>query len=366
MYAAFVRMHRPPRVDWRFATICTILLALGFGVQTWINAYPSPTITLPFALTRATVVWFGWLILLPLIIGVARRHPFGGETRARWLYAHAGYALLFIALHSLFVSIGRGLAGIPVTESLVDAFLTIFVNNFAGDVLRYGFISLSYQAVAYHTMVRERDREAVRLEVDLAEAKLANLEDRLRPHFLFNTLNSIAALIREDARAAETMVQQLSELLRASLTGDPSRDVPLSEEIHLAKQYLAIQQIRFQDRLRVSLEATDDVRGALVPQYLLQPLVENAVIHGIAPRESGGTIWMNAGRVNGRVRITVEDDGVGMGNAPPSTSGNGIGLGSVRSRLAHRFGQAQKVEIAPRHPTGTRVTIEIPYLDAAR
>lgn len=358
-------MHRAPRVDWRFATICTILLILGFGVQGWINAYPSTTITLPFALKRATIVWSAWLALLPLVIGVARRHPFGSESRGRWLWAHAGYVLLFSVAHSVLTATGRELVDIPAGPTIGDGFLTILFANFAGDVLRYALISLSYQAVAYHTMVRERDREAVRLELDLAEAKLSNLEGRLRPHFLFNTLNSIAALIREDTRAAENMVQQLSDLLRASLASDPSRDVPLSQEIHLAEQYLAIQQIRFQDRLRVTLEATDDVRGALVPQYLLQPIVENAVVHGIAPRESGGAVWVHADRVDGRVRITVEDDGVGMGSAPASTTGTGIGLGSVKSRLEHRFGGAQRVEIAPRRPSGTRVTIEFPYLGAS-
>jgi LytS/YehU family sensor histidine kinase len=119
--------------------------------------------------------------------------------------------------------------------------------------------------------------------------------------------------------------------------------------------------VRFEDRLTVSLQATDAARRAYVPQLILQPLVENAVRHGIGPRESGGTVWIHADQPNGRLRISVEDDGVGMGNAPPAYAGNGLGLGGVKSRLAHLYGVNQRVEVAPRTPAGTRVTIDIPY-----
>jgi LytS/YehU family sensor histidine kinase len=219
--------------------------------------------------------------------------------------------------------------------------------------------------VAYHRAVREQDLRAARLEVDLAEAKLASLEGRLRPHFLFNTLNTIGALIREDPGAAEVMLGQLSELLRASLRSDPTREVRLADELSLVEHYLSIQRVRFQERLRVSLDATESARQALVPQLLLQPLVENAVRHGIAPRESGGSVAVHADEANGRLRVIVEDDGVGMGNAPPAQSGSGLGLGGVQSRLAHLYGTDHRLDITPCSPSGTRITIEIPYRTAS-
>jgi two-component sensor histidine kinase len=354
-------MNESPRVDWRFAVACTVLIALLFGTQQWLNAPDSAPIAFLFSQKRAFAVWGAWLALLPLIIKVARAHPLGAEPRGKWIRYHLLMTAVFALTHSVLTAVLRALFDIPAAPNIGDAIAIVFFYNIAGDLLRYAFISLSYQVVAYHGLVRERDRQAAELEIDLAESKLANLEGQLRPHFLFNTLNSITALIREDPRGAETMLAQLSSLLRASLAADPSREIRLDEELELAEQYLAIQQVRFQDRLHVSLEATDAARRAFVPQLLLQPIAENAILHGLASRESGGSVWISAELIGDRLRLTVEDDGVGMGNSPRTSDGNGIGLRAVESRLAHRYGRAQRVEVTARRPAGTRVTIEIPY-----
>jgi LytS/YehU family sensor histidine kinase len=250
---------------------------------------------------------------------------------------------------------------VAYAKNIVDAIFTSLVLGLGANYLRYTLIAVAYQAVVYHRTVRERDAQAARLQVDLAEAKLATLEGRLRPHFLFNTLNAIAALIRDDPAAAEQMIGQLSDLLRASLKADPIREVALSDEITLVEQYLAIQQARFQGRLRTTLCASDAARRAYVPYLILQPLVENAVRHGIAPRESGGQLWIDANRIDERLVITIEDDGVGMGNAPPELAGNGVGLGGVKSRLEHLYGVDHRLDVEARRPSGTRVRIEIPY-----
>jgi two-component system, LytTR family, sensor kinase len=263
--------------------------------------------------------------------------------------------------HSVVGSVIRMGIGINVFGDLGGASVAAFYLNIGRNYLTYGMIAAVYQAVAYNRMIRERDREAARMALDLAEAKLSTLENKLRPHFLFNTLNAIAALVREDPASAEAMVGQLSDLLRASLRTDVRTEVRLEDELHLVRQYLAIQQVRFQDRLTVSVDAGDDARAAFVPQLILQPLVENAVRHGIAPRESGGSVWVSAEQPNGRLRLTVEDDGVGIGNAPASNAGSGIGLEGLKSRLAHLYGQDHRVDVMERKPSGTRVMIEIPY-----
>jgi two-component system, LytTR family, sensor kinase len=220
---------------------------------------------------------------------------------------------------------------------------------------------MSYQAVAYHRAAREREAAAARLRADLAEAKLTAIEGQLHPHFLFNALNSIAALVRFDPPQAEVMLEQLSELLRAMLRTNPMREVPLRDALHLSEQYLAIEHVRFQTRLRSTIIATDAARRARVPQLIVQPLIENAVRHGIAPVEAGGNVTVSA-RVDGNTLVlVVEDDGVGFGNAPPELTGAGLGLRSVRSVLSHLYGETQRFDVRTRSPSGTMVRIELPY-----
>lgn len=356
---------KPPRVDWRLAVTCAVVLTVVFSIQQWATG---GTRNLPMsfstAFERQGVIWLSWLILTPLVIAVARRYPVFEAPRKRWLVWQILFATVFAVTHSLLVSIIRHALGVALVDNVIEGALNLIISQPGRNFLTYAFIATAYHALAYHRAVRERDLRAARLEVDLAEAKLSSLESRLRPHFLFNTLNAIVALVRENPTGAEMMIGQLSDLLRASLKADPTREIPLDEEMRLAEQYLAIEQVRFQDRLHVSLEATDAAKRAYVPQLILQPLVENAVRHGIAPRESGGSVWVRAEQPNGRLRIVVEDDGIGMGNAPSPQAGNGLGLGGVKSRLAHLYGAEQTVSVSPRIPTGTRVVIELPYHDA--
>jgi two-component system, LytTR family, sensor kinase len=196
----------------------------------------------------------------------------------------------------------------------------------------------------------------------VAEARLENLEARLQPHFLFNTLNVIASLIRKNPPAASILVGQLGELLRAALSTETGREVTLADELRLLDQYMAIQRARFSDRLSFAVDAAPDTLGGYVPQMILQPMVENAVRHGIGPREAPGTVRVEACRLDGRLRLVVRDDGVGYGNAPPALHGNGVGLRSTRARLEHLYGGAAAFDIRATSPDGgTVVTIEIPF-----
>jgi sensor histidine kinase YesM len=354
-------MTSRPRVDWRLATMCAAVLTLLFTIQQAVNRTEATSADLALIVTRQVIVWGVWLVLTPLIIAVARRYPFGERSRTRWVLGQLLLGGVISFVHSMVGSIIRMAIGINVFGDLLSASIAAFYLNIGRNYLTYGMIAAAYQAVAYHRTIRDRDREAARLELDLAEAKLSTLENRLRPHFLFNTLNAIAALVREDPGGAEAMIGQLSDLLRASLRTDVRTEVRLEDELHLVRQYLAIQQVRFQDRLQISVDASDAARAAYVPQLILQPLVENAVRHGIAPRESGGFVWVYADQPDGRLRLTVEDDGVGIGNAPVGSAGAGIGLGGLKSRLTHLYGQDHRVDVMERKPTGTRVIVDIPY-----
>jgi len=303
------------------------------------------------------VSWLAWLLLAPAIVTAANRFPFGEGSAFAWLWRH-------VVLGITFSAAGMALAALVTTvfhSDLAHTGAPPPIAVFAEGLVLYALMALAWQALAYHNAARAREDVAARLRADLAEARLANLEGKLRPHFLFNVLNSIAALMREDPAQAETMLEQLSELLRATLRTNPADEVSLDEALHLTEQYLAIEQVRYQQRLRTTIDASEAARCGRVPPLILQPLVENAVRHGIAPLEAGGTVTVTAAVDEQTLIMTVEDNGVGYGSAPAEGAGTGLGLTSVRSLLAHLYGADQRMEIRGLEPSGTAVTIAVPY-----
>jgi two-component system, LytTR family, sensor kinase len=354
-------MPRPRRVDWRIAVGAAAILTVLFGVQQWNAQTPvRQDLDLGTSLLLQAITWGVWLLQLPLIVRVAARHPLEGRPTSGWVLQSALEGLAFVVTHSLIAGTLRWMLGVSISSSLATVYFNSLSVGFASNCLRYSAILVAYQAVVYHDAVRDRDQRAAQLEIDLARARLSNIDACLRPHFLFNTLNAIAALVRDDPRLAERMIGQLSDLLRASLSAEPSQEVRLDEELAFAQKYLDLEGVRFQDRLRFSIEASAEARRALVPHLVLQPLVENAVRHGISPLEAGGSIAVDAVRRNGTLHITVRDDGIGV-SAVPARAHSGIGLRSVRARLVHLYGDDHRFDLLPGAPRGTVVTLELPY-----
>jgi sensor histidine kinase YesM len=348
----------PPRVDWRFAALCSALLTGIFAIQNWITR---PTLGLGTSLVQQATIYCAWLLLLPLVLRSARKRPLVQRPTRSWLLTQFWIGTGYSLVHAILTGLSRWLLGVAQFKDLSDVLFANIAGNWGRNLITYGLIVVAYQSVVYHRAVREREQRSARLEVDLARAHLETLAGRIRPHFLFNTLNTIASMVRADPTKAEMMIGQLSDLLRASLRTDPERKVRLDEELTLVTQYLEIERTRFADRLRVSVGATADAQAALVPHLILQPLVENAVRHGIAPREGPGSVIVRAERRDGMLAVEVEDDGVGMGNAPPTREGGGVGLSTVRSRLAYTYGYSHRFEVASLKPSGTRVRVEVPY-----
>ncbi|MDQ6827702.1 MAG: histidine kinase [Gemmatimonadota bacterium] len=219
-------------------------------------------------------------------------------------------------------------------------------------------------ATAWHerlanTYFRE-SHEREELRVALTQAQLQSLKLQLSPHFLFNALNSISALITTDAAAAERMLTGLSDFLRLSLHNAGQQEVPLEREVQLLERYVMIQQLRFQDRLRVDISMDPGASRALVPNLILQPLAENAIRHGLAPRARGGKLTIDATRENGSLVLRVSDDGVGQAMSPDELS-MGIGLGNTRERLERLYGAAHRFEIETKPDEGFTVRIVIPF-----
>jgi signal transduction histidine kinase len=221
-----------------------------------------------------------------------------------------------------------------------------------------------YFGIRYYRTVQDQRERLLRTTSMAHEAQLRMLRYQLNPHFLFNTLNAISTLVLEkDHDTANEMLKRLSAFLRHSLHSDPMQKVTLARELEALQMYLGIEQVRFEDRLRIEQEIEPRARGALVPGLLLQPLIENAIKHAIAVNEEGGTLRITATVQDGKLCLGVSDTGPGStGSKPPAPSGpSGVGLENTRNRLSVLYGKRFELDMAPLQPAGLAVTIGIPF-----
>jgi signal transduction histidine kinase len=318
-------------------------------------------VILVYALAQSAALALKTPIFLAYFVILAARPIASSTARAAIVagLAVAQYALLV----QYFVLSGRIVTTSPLDApgvfgvSLLDESAKILLLAVAGAVATYATAWHERLAISYFRQARDREQ----LEARLERAQLQTLKLQLQPHFLFNTLNTITALIGVDPRVAERMVSGLSELLRLSLRNAGEQEVPLSRELELLEHYVDIQQIRFRDRLTVSLEVAPDTLQALVPNFILQPLVENAIRHGIGPRAAPGHVDVRAYRENGSLHLRVADDGVGERVRPFESTREGIGLGNTKARLEHLYGSAHAFSARGGSTGGFVVDIVIPF-----
>jgi len=232
----------------------------------------------------------------------------------------------------------------------------LLISSFNG-IVTYGVIVGIYHAVTYYAQFREREVRASQLETQVAQAQLMALKMQLQPHFLFNTLNSISALVTDNPAAAERMIARLSELLRTTLENAGTQEVSLQQELAVLDTYLEIERARFPDRLRVQMDIDPAVLDARVPNLILQPLVENAIRHGIAPQPHTGEVAIHAARSNGHLMLRVQDNGVGV--QALDTLEWGVGLTNTEARLQQLYGAQHTFEL--RNDDGFEVRLAFPY-----
>jgi LytS/YehU family sensor histidine kinase len=218
-------------------------------------------------------------------------------------------------------------------------------------------------ALDYYGKYREGELRAAQLESGLTRARLQILKTQLQPHFLFNTLNAISALLHVDVEAADNMLARLGDLLRLVLEDFEVQEAPLVRELEIARSYLEIEQARLGPRLKVEWDIAADTGDALVPTFLLQPLIENAVHHGIAPRIGPGCIEIRVRRVHSELRLEVRDDGAGL--PPGAEASGGVGIANTRARLLHLYGTAQRLEIKNLPQGGCVAKIVLPFHELA-
>lgn len=350
-------------IKWSLIAAGWTLFALFFASEVIVSrAYSGRPVKLGQTLAAWLMCALIWFAATPLVLMLAKRFPL---ERRRWLVsslvhitAAAALSFLLLALYVLTAS----LAGLEISrEPFSAAFRSQLVLSFHSEFLTYWMIIGLSQALDYYRKYRERELRASQLETRLAQAQLDALKMQLHPHFLFNTLNSISVLMSEDVTAARRMLNRLSDLLRASLEKAGRHEVSLKEELEFLHNYLEIEQTRFQDRLAVRMEIEPEALDARVPNLILQPLVENAIRHGIAPRAEPGLIEIRAGRQNGMVELMVRDNGPGLAAGSQERLMKGIGLSNTQARLKQLYGPAHHFEMDDAEGGGLEVKITIPF-----
>jgi two-component system, LytTR family, sensor kinase len=337
-------------LPWLLILAAYTLLGLLFTSQVWIDyAYARQPLTWWRAAAVALADWYLWALLTPAVVSLSRRFRL---NRHHWL-------------GSLVVHIPVSLI-CAVAKQLADTFIAMAITGYARGPTNFMKVHVSFltywaivgitYSLEHYYKYRERELQTAQLQAALARAQVQSLQMQLHPHFLFNTLNAIAALMREDMEAADVMIVRLGDLLRVTLATADVSEVPLGRELELVDMYLDIQRARMGDRLTTRVSADPEMLDVAVPTLVLQPLVENAIRHGAAARSGPISIDVRAQRDGEFLVVDVEDDGPG----PPEAVAPGHGLENTRLRLAAAYGPTAVVQVIPRGGGGTISRVRLP------
>jgi len=307
-------------------------------------------------------------LLLPFVFRFARVYLF---ERKGWLKLglfHLAAAVLFSAAHTTMMAISRHflapLMGLGPYDYGIMTYR--YPMEFSNDLIGFTVIVGLYSFYQRLRIAQAQQLAAAELQTKLVQAQLENLRLQLQPHFLFNTLNTISSVMYEDVRAADAMITQLSDLLRLTLQASRAHEIPLAEELEITRLYLDLMQKRFENKLRVTYSVDPSLHSSLVPQLILQPLLENSLRHGMKSGSSAMDLSIAAHRENGSLILQVSDTGCGLGGIDPSgVFGRGVGLSNIRDRLAHLYGDGQQFSISNRPSGGAEVTLRVPLHTAA-
>jgi two-component system, LytTR family, sensor kinase len=319
-------------------------LATGGQVNVWTTAMVN------------LVLWAPWALLSPLILAASRRWRLYGPGWPLHAAMHLATNLGLAVVAAMLYRALRMSLGLPVRAN----YSLLIVSGLNSALIVYwGIVALEH-AVAYYRRGQERDRQASEAQRMLSQARLDSLRSQIHPHFLFNTLHAIASRVRQDARGAEDMLGALGDMLRTNLATAGGHETPLREELRLIEQYLAIQTMRFGDRLRIEVDVTSEAREVAVPALLLQPLVENAIEHGIAQRLSGGTLRIEASLSGPQLTIIVSDSGGAHLKAHGTSAKWNVGLTNTRERLQALYGDDQTLQTIVGADGEFKVFVSIP------
>lgn len=314
-----------------------------------------------------SIDWLLYALLTPFVFRASARFPLQRPHLLRNIFLHVLGALAMCVAWAglgtlLRLQIFPHQQNGSAQQIWVDLFGWVFITLPFGVGVYFALVGIQH-SFFYFAQAREREIQSARLAAQLTEARLGALRMQLNPHFLFNSLNAITVLVRDqDTAAASRTLELLSDLLRQVLHTDESHKTKLSSEVDFLRRYLAIEEVRFSDRLRPIIDMDPLVAGAAIPPFLLQPLVENALRHGIARRSDAGTVEVRARREGNQLVLIVRDDGPGL-SATPDTE-TGVGLANTRARLAALYGAEATLHVENAEGGGAQATVRLPYHEA--
>jgi two-component system, LytTR family, sensor kinase len=319
------------------------------------------------ALEEGTGV-YSVFVMLPLVFLFARKHLFERKGWLRLGLLHLAGAVVFSAAHTTMMAISRYFLAPKMGLGAYDYGIMTYryPMEFSNDLIGFTVIVGLYSFYQRLRIAQAQQLAAAELQTKLAQAQLENLRLQLQPHFLFNTLNTISSVMYEDVRAADAMITQLSDLLRLTLQASRSHEIPLAEELEITRLYLDLMQKRFENKLHVTYAIDASLNETLVPQLILQPLLENSLRHGMKAGSCAMQLSIAAHRENGSLILQISDNGTGLGEFEPSgVFGRGLGLSNIRDRLAQLYGDGQQFSIANRAGGGAEVTLRVPLHTSA-
>ena len=357
------------RLLWTVVAVSAALFALTLIASRFVAAPPGaprgaklfPRVGAPPAtpgellrtLGIGSLVWYACFLSAPVFVWIARRFPLEAGRRVASVVVHLA-VIIGIAGVTAILQFKLTYGDTNLAPPL-GAFVTI---SLITGVLPFITVALAAHALDARSRAQERSLETERVRSQLAESRLEALTAQLQPHFLFNTLQGISTLIARDPVAADRMLTSLSELLRDVLRRGERREIELNEELRVLESYLDISRARFGDRLSIAVHVEDSTRHALVPFFILQPLVENAIHHGISSHAGAGTVEIGARREGDRLVLTVTDDGPGI---VTTDAQRGIGLANTKARLEELYGSRHRLEVGRPDRGGFQVLVSIPF-----
>ena len=371
---------KPSPQDWLKPTLVVLVVIVGLGSVLAVQLSLMGYMSMAEAFGTTLPMWLPWMAFAPVTVWLAFRFPLERRCWKTSVAVHLVACALVIAGNQMAMRhfMARPRSGGPHSQMMPPpentgrpphesppgwkpggpgplggpAFARVLV-----DLLTYGILLSLCQTVAWSRRAHERELRAVTAEAALAQTRLSALRMQLNPHFLFNSLNGIATLVHTDPQAADDMIGNLSELLRLSLDTSGEQEIPLLRELEFLQRFLDIEQARFGARLHVARDIAADTLAACVPTLLLQPIVENAIRHGLERITAPGTVTLSARREGDRLFLEVSDNGVGLTTQPAE----GIGLANTRARLRALYGDAHELVILNRATGGCSVAIRIPF-----
>jgi len=352
------------KINWRkwlyiFAawTAAALFFASNFVLQNQISSQP---MSVWQAVSVQLASGYGWFVLMPVILWLANHFPLDRRGNlARNIIANLIGCVALVLIHLAWDAFSQSVLNFRNRqfETYFSAYAFQFYLNFHWSCVVYLQINGIIYGIRYYNKFRAGELRSSQLEGRLAQTRLKILQMQLHPHFLFNTHNAIAELIHKDPATAEKMVENLSDLLRMSLNKLNVEEISFQQELEFLNKYLEIEQTRFQDRLKIKKDIAPDTLDATVPNMILQPLIENAVKHGIAPLIEGGTIEIRSFKENGNLRVQICDDGIGASGKIIE----GIGISNTRARLKHLYDNAHEFLIESNKDKGMSVNLVVPF-----